>query len=230
MLTTFVLCGILVTTATPAAEPPADTSKTGKAEADPIIGESTETVEIPAGRPAWVGAEPRLSGKIHTVAVASGPYKKPRDAQRALDDAIEKATSDYIVDQLGSEAAPRLLHYDTRTIKQQCIKDANQYHDQARYPEPVGLMHENFALLEFGPEFRDQLYDRWMAVRATSRVKQTGVASIAVVLLVASVFGYFRLDSATRGYYSGRLQFMTAAAALAVAGATMIAAKWITWL
>ena len=59
---------------------------------------------------------------------------------------------------------------------------------------------------------------------------QTGLVSGAMLLLLTSVFGYFRLDNATRGYYTGRLQFMTAAAILAVVGAGVIAAQYITWL
>jgi len=91
-------------------------------------------------------------------------------------------------------------------------------------------MHENFALLEFSPEFRSELDRRWAKVRATSRLAQTGLVSGGALFLLASVFGYFRLDNATRGYYTGRLQFMTAAAILAVIGAGAVLAQWIHWL
>ena len=36
------------------------------------------------------------------------------------------------------------------------------------------------------------------------------------VLLLALMFGYFKLDTATKGYYTGRLQMGLAAAILAV--------------
>jgi hypothetical protein len=199
------------------AEPPA--------AGDPII---ESTVEIPPGRPDWIGAEPNTRGKIHTIAVSSGPYATDGQAKRALDEALVKATSDYIADQLGSELAPKLIRYDARTIKERFVKRDNTYHDSARYS--VGWMHENFALLEFGPDFRNELDRRWTKVRATSRLAQTGLISGAALLLLTSVFGYFRLDNATRGYYTGRLQFMTAAAILAVVGAGAVLAQWIHWL
>src|SRR6478609_6025129 len=63
------------------------------AEADPEIDAPADTVEIPAGRPSWIGTEPNARGKVHTVAVSSGPYKKEGQAKRALYDAIEKATA-----------------------------------------------------------------------------------------------------------------------------------------
>jgi len=194
---------------------------------EPAI-ESKDTVEIPPGRPKWVGAESNLRGKVHTIPVSSGPYATDSQSRRALDEALIKATNDYIADQLGSELAPKLLRYDARAIKERFIKPENHYHDVARYS--VGWMHENFALLEFDSKFRNEIDRRWSQVRATSRLAQTGLLSGGVIMLLGSIFGYFRLDNATRGYYTGRLQFMTAAAILAVVGAGAVLAQWIHWL
>lgn len=215
---------------TPLAEVPPLFSQPAEAS-DPLSDILQVTVEIPPGRPDWVGSEPDYSGKVHTVPVASGPYALPKQAERALDEALVKATNRYIAEQLDSELAPRFLHYDVRRIKDkksrhQIVKQT--YHDRAQYS--VGPMHENFALLEFGPEFREELTHRWDKVRATSRLVQTGLFAGAALLLVGSVFGYFRLDNATRGYYTGRLQFMTAAAILTIVGAGVLLARWITWL
>ena len=206
------------------------TSATAEAESsDPVI-ESTTTVEIPPGRPKWIGAEPNFRGKIHTIPVASGPYKTDSQSKRALSEALVKATNEYIAEQLESELAPKLIGYDARTIHERFVKKENEYHDTARYSDPVGYMHEHFALLEFDAKFRNELENRWTKVRATSRLAQTGLLSGAALLLLASVFGYFRLDNATRGYYTGRLQFMTAAAILAVVGVGAALAQWIHWL
>src|SRR3954451_241620 len=53
--------------------PPTETAN-ATAERDPAIEAVQETVEIPPGRPKWIGAEPNLRGKVHTIPVASGPY------------------------------------------------------------------------------------------------------------------------------------------------------------
>src|SRR6476646_4432726 len=92
------------------------------AKGEPII-EAQDTVEIPPGRPEWIGSEPRLKGKTHAIAVSSGPYATPAQAKRSLDEALVKATNEYIADQLGSELAPQLLRYDARTIRQRFVKD-----------------------------------------------------------------------------------------------------------
>ena len=53
---------------------------------------------------------------------------------------------------------------------------------------------------------------------------------IEVLLLVAGVFSYFSLDTATRGFYTGRLQFLAAIAILALIGAGLYFARLITWV
>ena len=44
------------------------------------------------------------------------------------------------------------------------------------------------------------------------------------------VFGYLKLDTATRGYYTGRLQIGALAAVLSLAAAGVLLARWIPWM
>jgi hypothetical protein len=187
------------------------------------------TVIIPAGRPDWVQHPRRTrTGDVHQITVSSGPYATDLQAERALDEELVKATNEYITEQLGSELAPTLLHYTARTIKQKYVKPANTYNEQITVS--IGDMQQKHALVEFGPEFRDELRASWAGQIAESRLLQLSVVAGGVLLLLGSVFGYFRLDNATRGYYTGRLQFMTAAAILAVVALGAAAAFRFTWL
>jgi hypothetical protein len=220
---------------TPADAEEAETSSSAPAAGsgasagdDPVIEASDELV-IPPGRPEWVEAEPVLAGKLHTVAVSSGPFARSADCKRALDEQIVKAASDYIAEQLDSELARQLLRYDARTLRERFIRSDNVYHEVITTVS-VGPMHQSHVLLEFGPDFRDEIERRWASVTATSRLSQVGLFAGGMLLLLGSVFSYFRLDNATRGYYTGRLQFLTAAAILAVVGAGALISRWITWL
>lgn len=196
---------------------------------EPVLHTPLEdTVKIPPGRPEWIDAEPDFTSAVHTIPVASAPFVHEGEARRALDQALVKATREYVAEQLGSELAARLIQYDAKTIKRKVVKADNLYHDVATYS--VGPMHEYFALLEFGPEFRKELDRRWEGIRAKSRLSQVGLFGGAGLLLLASIFGYFRLDNATRGYYTGRLQFMAAAAILAIIGVGAVLSQWIHWL
>lgn len=197
---------------------------------DPIIEAAPDEPFIPPGRPEWVGTKLDETGTIHTVAVTSGPYKRPADAAKALDAALMKATNEYIARQLDSDLAPQLLRYDVDAIRQRFVQPEDTYEDIAIYPDPVGPMHESFVLLQFGPDFRQELERRWASITATSRLGQVGLFAGGVLLLLGTVFSYFRLDNATRGYYTGRLQFLSAAAILTIVGAGALLARWIVWL
>ena len=188
------------------------------------------TVIIPAGRPQWViEAKPKLVGNIHTIPVSSEPRALARLAKEALDEALVKATNQYIAEHLGSELAPSLVsNYNAASIKREFVKPENTYDEVITVS--IGDMHQSHALLEFPPEFRARIEASWAEVRAASRLAQLGLFAGAGLLLLGSVFGYFRLDNATRGYYTGRLQFMTAAAILAIVGAGVFVARWIHWM
>lgn len=198
------------------------------AEEDPQIEAAAEGIEIPPGRPEWIGKPASLQGKVHTIAVASGPFATDKASRAALDKALVKATQQYINEQVGNERAAQLLRYDARTIKKRFVKPDHAYHDVARYS--VGWMHENFALLEFGPDFRNEVNRRWTKVKANSRVAQVVLIAGGALSLVGSLFGFFRLDNATRGYYTRRLQLVTATGILALLGVGLALARQMVWL
>jgi hypothetical protein len=188
------------------------------------------TVIIPAGRPQWViDGKPKLVGDVYSIPVSSEPRALPRLAKQALDEALVKATNQFIADQLGSELAPALVcNYNAESVKREFVKPENFYDEVITVS--IGDMHQSHALLEFPPAFRARIQTSWAEVRAASRLTQMGLFAGAALLLLGSVFGYFRLDNATRGYYTGRLQFMTAAAILAIVGAGIFVARWIHWM
>jgi len=209
-----------------------ETAFFAKADATPLntpIQSSVDEVRIIGNAPAWVGSQPVRDGSVHTVAVSSDPFSTDLEAEKALDTQLEKETTDYIQWVLGSSLAPRFIHYGVEEIKRDHISADKTYIDQVESPT-VGMMHRRHALLEFKPEFRIELQQRWNEIKAKWRLAQFGLVAGGAILLLATVFGYFRLDTATRGYYTGRLQFLSAAAILAIVGASVVLARWIAWL
>jgi hypothetical protein len=198
------------------------------APSDDIRIESDDTVVIPPGRPSWVEAPPQREGSIHSTSVCSDPWTSHQKASQELDKKLVTATSEYIAEHLGSNLAASLIHYDLPEIKRKLLPSANVYHEKILVS--FGPMHQVHAKLEFSPDFRDELDRRWAEIRATYRLGQTGLVGGGVLLLLATVFGYFRLDNATRGYYTGRLQFMAAAAILAIIASGVMFSRWIYWL
>lgn len=196
--------------------------------ADIQINPIPDGVIIPEGRPTWVEAPPVREGAVHSTSVCSDPYSTPSQAMHALDEKLKAATSEYIGEYLHSDLAPTLIRYNVSEIKQKLLSPQNIY--QEKITVSIGPMHQVHAKLEFPADFREQLDRRWAELRATYRLAETGLVSGGVLLLLATVFGYFRLDNATRGYYTGRLQFMAAAAILAIVATGAMFSRWIHWL
>jgi hypothetical protein len=204
---------------------PAEKSSEGS---DIQITSAPDGVIIPPGRPVWVEAPPVREGTVHSTAVCSDPYATQAQAMHALDEKVKAATAEYIGEYLQSELAPQLVRYNLADIKRNLMSPDRIYHEKISVS--IGPMHQVHAKLEFSPDFRDQLDRRWGELRATYRLAETGLISGGVLLLLATVFGYFRLDNATRGYYTGRLQFMAAAAILAIVASGAMFSRWIHWL
>ena len=187
-----------------------------------------DSVIIPPGRPEWVEAPPVREGAVHTTSICSEPYATHQQAVHALDEKLLAATSDYVKEHLQSDLAGQLIRFNLDDVKQKLLRRENTYHEKIQVS--IGPMHQVHARLEFTEGFREELARRWSELRAIYRLAQTGLISGGVLLLLATVFGYFRLDNATRGYYTGRLQFMAAAAILAIVASGVMFSRWIYWL
>ena len=162
------------------------------------------------------------------TSVSSGLYLTHREAMHALDEQLKVATEEYIGEYLQSDLAPQLVRFSLPEIKQKLLRTENLYDE--KIIAPTSPMHQIHVRLEFDNEFRELLDKKWGELRATYRLAQTGLVTGGVLLLLATVFGYFRLDNATRGYYTGRLQFMAAAAILAIVATGAMFSRWIHWL
>lgn len=214
-------------------------------EAAPVLDSADSTVPLPSGdaeepvrfitrieyltenRPDWLDAPPSLEGDVHFVSVKAGPYFKVRECLRDLDDEIRLAAQEYIDESVGTRRASTLITYSLDVIKDRLVQGEVF---QEKLITSVGVMNQAHARLKFDRAFRNELEDRWNRIRAGSRLLQTGMGAGIVLLMIGTFFSYFRLDTATKGYYTGRLQFAAAAAILALVAASVLLAKWIPWM
>lgn len=215
----------------PKAEDPTD---------DLIVGTVTD-VEFLTERPQWVETTSDLSGDVHRMPIESGLYSSKRETDRALMEQINRSIADYIDDHVGQSYASKLINFD---IQQVGDADTREFHlsidgrsfriadsafdEQVRVS--VGVMHQSHALVTIDQSVREQIDHRWSEITAMYRLAQAGLGAGVVLLLLGTMFGYFKLDTATRGYYTGRLQFAAAGAILALIAASVVLGKWIPWL
>jgi hypothetical protein len=224
-----------------AATEPVVSESTGDDPSDDLVIGVVTDVEYLTERPDWIETRPTLEGDVHRLPVESGLYSHVQAADEALLEQLHEQVTEYIDDHVGKSYAAKLVGYDIQRVgndsdpKFQLTIDGQVFdvtdtvfREQVRVS--VGVMHQTHVLVKIDQACRDQLDHRWSEIVATCRLLQTGLGAGVVLLLLGTVFSYFRLDTATRGYYTGRLQFGAAAAILALIAASVVLGKWIPWL
>jgi len=187
-------------------------------------------VVVPPGRPEWVERIPvrKFQGTDETT-VCSDPFSTREACLPALDEKIAVAVMDYITEVTGSKLAPNLLAYDLPSIKEHLVPRQNYYEETIVSPS-VGPMHQIHARVQFDENFRREISDRWLQIRSAARLGQVGLAFIAILSVLATVAGFFRVDNASRGYYTGRLQWVAAGAILGLIVLGAFVARLIPWI
>lgn len=224
----------------PRAAPDLDEDESGVSVQELSI-DPVAQVKFLTERPDWVESKPQLDGEVHQLAVASGYEVRESSADEALLRELKTSMGRYINDEMGSEYAATLIDHE---VVQSGDGDQRKYRmrvgdefftiGQQPFEELIefdfAIMNQSHLLVKIEPDLRESLDDRWREVRATYRLLQTGLGAGLVLLLLGTVFSYFKLDTATRGYYTGRLQFGAAAAILTLIVVCVLLAKWIPWM
>jgi hypothetical protein len=214
---------------TTAKENGANASKSAAKAAQAELESPISTVKIDfEKRPKWVESGSREAGGATTRSVSSGPWATQSECDRMLDAKLADATSEYIRDFLKSDIAPHVVNYDLAYIKKHLVPEGGIYHESLTVS--FGQMQQAHALLQFNNGFRAELETRWKRAIAGWRLGQTGVLFGGVLVFLGAFFGYFKLDNATRGFYTGRLQLGMAATILTLVAAGIYLAKTFPWL
>jgi hypothetical protein len=87
-----------------------------------------------------------------------------------------------------------------------------------------GPMYRAHLLLDLSPEKRDVLLKKWHEAVVRERLGHIGVGLVFVLICLATLLGYLRLDDATRGYYS---RWLFSGALAIVAGSAAAIYTWI---
>jgi hypothetical protein len=172
------------------------------------------------GRPDWVDAPPRLEGSIYSMAVGSGLFVSVPECQRELDAHIKREADHYIDEYLG-EGASRLVDIPLPYLKEHIKK--------AEFSEvivkSVGPMHQLHALLAIDDQARTDFQRRWHEAVVTDRLWYTGSGTALLLALLATFYGYLKLDLRTGGSQKARLQLAATLVALLVAAGAFLV-RW----
>ncbi|MFV2069595.1 MAG: hypothetical protein ACC645_21735 [Pirellulales bacterium] len=219
----------------PSAGP--SSGKTGMAAEQP---DAAAADTRPSGDiPTWVRTTPKLVGSVYRRTIVSDPFSTDRECQQQLDDEMMLITCQYIDDLLGlrprsglrdeaqdmTRAHRRLAHMKITPayLRQTICKD--EYHETVDTPvnelagADMGRMRRIHLLMEFDGDVRADIKDRWREAELAGRLSTVGGGVALLIGCIAVVFGYLKLDTATKGYYTRRLQLAAGLATIVLMGA-----------
>ncbi len=195
------------------------TAVAGKSAAVTETAESTKTASPGSARPAWVDRGQRVEDGVYQVAVESDPRQTAWESDRALAKKIEEAVDEFAAVYLGEEAASEVRlpqdYVDAKVVQERWSEKRNT---------SVGQMIVLHALLKFDREVKDRIDRVRREALAARRLWYTGGGLGGVLLLLSVVYGYLKIDLATRGAHRRRLRVAAAAIILGAiaAGAALL--------
>jgi hypothetical protein len=201
----------------PAEKPkPLETKK--PADAEPPV--AAASVDQP--RPEWVDEPAGLSADgVYAMPVHSGVFASVPECQRELDGAVKRAADFYIDEYLG-DGASRVVDIPLAYLNEH-VKKAE--YAEVVHSETVGQMHQIYARLEFDNQVRGELHRRQHNAEVANRLWYTGGGAALVLALLATFYGYLKLDLRTGGAHKGRLQLAATLVALIVAAGVLLV-RW----
>jgi hypothetical protein len=168
-------------------------------------------------RVAWADAPTGLVGGVYRTRLAVGDYATREECDRNLPEALRQAVKAY-AERLIGEGAGQLTNVPLPYIHEHIVKEEWEEHPEASFG-PMVRLH---VLMEFDQNDRDYIKDMHQQALVAERLKYTAVATGGLFGLLATVFGYLKLDTLTRGYYSGRLRMAAALMILALVAGLLV--------
>jgi hypothetical protein len=161
--------------------------------------------------------QPQLEGGVYRLAIASDPRDDVADCYKSLDKKLEEAADDYVA-RLTNHPQVRVrlpLPYVLEHVKRDQWQEARAF----EFAGEAKTMYVVHALLEFDDQDRAHLRALETDALRRQRLWQTGLGAGLLLAVLGTAFGYLKLDTLTKGYYSGRLKLAAAAVVAAVAAA-----------
>jgi hypothetical protein len=197
------------------------------------IAEQKEFLKTPP-LPDWTKKKRIFEeGVEYLIAGTAAPVMSAADAEASLDREMQKAVQGWIRERFSAEVAEN-LEVPIETIRGKwmvnhlpvpCIFDMSSTQPGLTYP-----MYQSFSQLAMTDSVFDDISNLWkvrkrelLELRRTTKLTQWTIISGAVVLALACLHSYFRLNLLSEGSHSRKL-------GLVLAGTLLALGLMATWL
>lgn len=222
-----LICAIGFPCKTPASTPQSleDSESQPKRFSDPL--------------PGWVERGSYVEGGTEFMVISSEERAKEREAEDEMW-ASAKLEVDRKINELLAPSAADALNISRDYIREHLLVP-DHVHKHSIYIKGSEELAEIrgsdtqhsfrfYSLLKLDKEFESWARSSWEEQLVRSRVRQTGLVGLSVIVCLTLLLGYFQLDHKTRGFYSGRLQTITLAVLLVLAVLALALSKSFIWL
>ena len=138
-------------------------------------------------RPAWVDALPQVVDGAYQTSITVGPYTTRGECDAKLSDALQESLDQYVDAYLG-EGIPGRIRLPSDYLCRQLVKD--RWEETRQYS--VGPMTRLHALLRFDRQVKERILEAYRQTRVEGRLWLTGGTVLAMLGLLATLYGYLR--------------------------------------
>lgn len=172
---------------------------------------------------------------VKTEASCMNPQQANDELQRKSLEEVSR-----IVDRWHGKGAASRLGLDAKYVMENLVFDRHIAFAVDDDPELIRLSMEHnlagqkqyfvgYAQLHLGDTFRDYVRARMEDRQTAGRLIGVGLSGGAFLAFLAVLLGYLKMDTATRGFYSRRLQTVTLVAVILIVAATWWLRTAIVW-
>jgi len=184
--------------------------------ASAVDSSDLQAARLAAQRPAWVDQPLGKQGSVYRTRIAVGPYKTRQECDREIVKEALQAARSVIDRQVGSSNQISDRSLQPYLFSPRILKEEWEEHKESD-TAAVGEMIYLHALLEFDERSWRELARMQHEREITQRLEKVGVGAGLLLALVGTAFGYLKVDTITRGYYTRRLQLAAGAVILGIA-------------
>lgn len=186
--------------------------------------------------PDWVESEPYTVGNLtFLVAKTDQSFRSAQPADEALDQVIRDTIQRYLESKLGHNVPA--LQITAADLNTKLIVPGSRlvYSVDEPYTEELakryGTDHQTsyyaIAKIKLDTAFLEEIRDQVQRQTILYRLRMTGLFGSGTLALLVVLFGYLRIEQATRGLYNRRLQTIGILLAAAIVGAICWGVKFL---
>jgi hypothetical protein len=214
---------------------PTESSQPAEASLEPSpVTRPPAPAPVAAGeRPAWL-KEVAIPSRdvVFRKTLEIGPHHTLDEIQGELPLQVDQALRDFMNEQLPPNAS-QIIHLppgysvDHGVLADRWLEQHPT--DQFSFGEPMHTLH---VLVQVDRDTRDDLQARYDAAVVQHRVGAFGLGGGLLLALLGTLYGYLKLDTATKGYYTGRLRLAAGLTGLAAAGTAVaiVGERLVMWV